>query len=55
MKKLGRPAKNPGEKRGKMTFSFSQDFIKKVRAYSSKNNLIISNWIEELLNKEMGK
>jgi hypothetical protein len=55
MKKVGRPRTNPGEVRGKMTFSFSQDFIKKVRAYSVKKNVKLSNLIEELLNEEMGK
>lgn len=55
MKKLGRPAKIPGEKRGKMTFSFSQAFITKVRAYSAQKNLKISNWIEELLTTKMGE
>lgn len=55
MKKPGRPRTNPGEVRGKMTFSFSQDFIKKVRAYSAKKNIKLSNLIEQLLSAEMSK
>jgi hypothetical protein len=55
MKKVGRPRTNPGEVRGKMTFSFSQDFINKIRIFSSKKNIKLSNLIEELLTVEMSK